>query len=207
MLHRTVLLECRDHACHLRALLADGDIDADQVFALLVDDRVQRESRFAGLPVADDQLALAAPDREHRVNGPDTRLHRAVDIPALDYAGRNAFDRHVAAGADRPLAVNRLAEHVHHTPDQRVTNRNGNDAPGAAHFVTLFDFDVIAHDDHTDIILLQVERDAHHAVFELDQFLGTHAVQPDDAGDAVAHLIHITHIYRFKLALKAFDLL
>jgi len=32
--------------------------------------------------VADDQLALAPADRDHRVDGDDARLHRLVDRPA-----------------------------------------------------------------------------------------------------------------------------
>src|SRR3972149_5165006 len=47
---------------HGGELLADGHVDADEALALLVDDRVHGEGRLARLPVADDQLALAAAD-------------------------------------------------------------------------------------------------------------------------------------------------
>ena len=47
---------------------------------------------FARLPVADDQLALAAPDRDHRVDRLDAGLHRRVTFCALDYAGGNALN-------------------------------------------------------------------------------------------------------------------
>ena len=40
-----------------------GDVYKRQVLALLVDDRVDGDRGLAGLPVADDQLALAAADR------------------------------------------------------------------------------------------------------------------------------------------------
>src|SRR6188768_419108 len=62
VLHRAGLLELRHHVRHRRLLLADGDVDADEVLPLLVDDRVDRDRGLAGLPVADDQLALAATD-------------------------------------------------------------------------------------------------------------------------------------------------
>jgi len=65
LIHRAVrfqrLLELGDGA----RLLSDGDIDADDVLALLVDDGVEGDSGLAGLAVADDQLALAAADGEH----------------------------------------------------------------------------------------------------------------------------------------------
>ena len=59
-----------------RTLLPDGAIDTNHVAAALVDDRVQNDGGLSGLPVSDDQLALSAPDRNHRVNGLDSRLNR-----------------------------------------------------------------------------------------------------------------------------------
>src|SRR5260370_26349887 len=51
-------------------LFRSRDIDTDEVLALLVDDRVEQDGRLSGEPVADDQLALAAADRDHRVDRP-----------------------------------------------------------------------------------------------------------------------------------------
>jgi hypothetical protein len=51
--------------------------------ALLVDDRVERHGGLAGLTVADDQLALAAADGDHRVDGLEARLQGLVDRLAL----------------------------------------------------------------------------------------------------------------------------
>ena len=62
-----------------RHLLADGDVDADQALALLVDDRVDGHGGLARLAVADDQLALAATDRDQRVDRLDAGLDRRVD--------------------------------------------------------------------------------------------------------------------------------
>src|SRR5581483_7709532 len=49
-------------------LLADRDVDAFDAGTALVDDRVHRQRGLAGLAIADDQLALAAADRDHRVH-------------------------------------------------------------------------------------------------------------------------------------------
>ena len=81
VLHRAVLLEDGDRVGDRRELLADGDVDADEALALLVDDRVEADGRLAGLAVADDQLALAAADRDERVDGLDARSGPACRRP------------------------------------------------------------------------------------------------------------------------------
>jgi hypothetical protein len=54
---------------------------------LLVDDRVHRDGGLARLAVADDQLALAAADRDHRVDGLDAGLQRLLDRRPIGDAG------------------------------------------------------------------------------------------------------------------------
>ena len=73
-----VLAQLLDDGGHGRLLLADGHVEAAHVLALLVDDRVDGDGGLARLAVADDELALAAADRDHRVDGLDARLHGLV---------------------------------------------------------------------------------------------------------------------------------
>ena len=72
-----------------RTLLADSDVDAVELLALvvaggvvvdlLVQDRVERHGGLAGLTVADDQLALTAADGGHAVHGLEaTELHGEI---------------------------------------------------------------------------------------------------------------------------------
>ncbi len=75
VLHRAVLLELAHDVGDGRVLLADRDVDALNAAAFLVDDRIDRNRGLTRLPVADDQLALAAPDRHHRVDRLETGLH------------------------------------------------------------------------------------------------------------------------------------
>src|SRR5439155_26254908 len=96
----------------LRLLLADRHVDAQEVAALLVDDRVDGEGRFAGLPVADDQLALAAADRDHRVERLDPGLHRRVYRLPEDDAGRDALRDPRRRRTDGPFAVDGLPEAI-----------------------------------------------------------------------------------------------
>jgi hypothetical protein len=74
--------------------------------------------RLSGLAVADDQLALDAADRDHRVDGFDTGLERLFHGGSIDDAGRDALDRHEVSRLDRALAVQGLAERVHDASDE-----------------------------------------------------------------------------------------
>src|SRR5687767_2787367 len=86
VVHRAGLAEPIDDLRDGRALLSDSDINADDVAALLIDDRVDSDSGLAGLAVADDQLALAAPDGNHAVDRLQTGLKRFFHRLARDDA-------------------------------------------------------------------------------------------------------------------------
>ena len=91
------------------ALLADGAVDTDQLAALLIDDGVENDGGLAGLTIADDQLALAAADGNHRIDGLDAGLQRLADRLAVDYAWREALDGIALLGHDGALAIERFA--------------------------------------------------------------------------------------------------
>ena len=126
VVHRAVRLERLHHAGHGRLLLADGDVDADHGVrrappVSLVDDRVHGDSGLARLAVADDQLALAAADGDHRVDGLDAGLERLLHRLAVGDAGGD--DVELAGDAsrlDRRSAVERHAQRVHHAAEQRL---------------------------------------------------------------------------------------
>ena len=139
VLHRARLLERPHDLRDRRLLLADRVVDADHVLAALVDDRVHGDGGLPGLPVADDQLALAAADRHHRVDRLQPRLHRLLDRRAVDDARRDALDRHRRLRDDRPLAVDRLAERVHDAAHQLGADRHGDDPPGPLDRVAFLD--------------------------------------------------------------------
>src|SRR5918995_4664720 len=84
VLQRTGLLEGGDDARYGGVLLADSDVDALNVLVGLVDYGVEQDRGLACLPVADDQLPLSAPDRDHGVYSFDPRLEWLLDRLALD---------------------------------------------------------------------------------------------------------------------------
>ena len=76
VIHSAVTAQLFDNARYGRFLLADGNVDADNILALLVDDSVERDRGLTGLAVADDKLTLAAADRNKRVDSLQAGLQR-----------------------------------------------------------------------------------------------------------------------------------
>ena len=191
VLHRAGFLEPFHQRRHGRELLADGDVDADDVLALLVDDGVDRDGGLAGAAVADDELALAAADRRHRVDGLDAGLQRLLHrLPHHD-ARRHHFHGTGPGGRDRTAAVHRLAQRVHHPAQHRGADRHIEQAAGAARLVAFLELEVVAHDRGADVVLLQVEHQPGDDLAgllrrELEHLAGDGVPEPVDAGDAVA---------------------
>ena len=207
VIHRTVLAERVDGDGHRRVLLAHGDVEALHAAVLLVDDRVDADRRLARLAVANDQLALAAADRRHSVDGLDARLHWLANRRPLGHAGGERLHRAAEIGDHRPLAVERVAERIEHAADHRVTHRYGEQPAGALHLVPLSDLQVVAENDHADRVLFEIERQADDPAGELDHFACHHAREAPDAGDAVAHLKHAADLPDVDARLVADDFL
>src|SRR5712675_1459302 len=197
-----------------RALLADRNIDAIQldllvaggVERLLVQDGVERDCGLAGLAVADDQLALAAPDRNQRIDRLEAGRHRLVDRLARNDAGRLDVDALALGRLDRALAVDRIAERIDHAAEQALANRGIDDGAGALDGLTFHDLAVGAEDHDADVVGLKVERHAAGAVLELDHLAGLDVVEAVDAGDAVTDGQHLSDFGNLSLLAKILDL-
>ena len=63
-----------DDLGHRRGPLTDGAIDAEHILAALIHDRVDRQAPSFRLPVAQDELALSAADRNHGIDDFETSL-------------------------------------------------------------------------------------------------------------------------------------
>ena len=185
IVHCVVLAQLLHTACHCRLLLADGDIDADHVLALLVDDGVDGDRRLAGLPVADDQLTLAASDGNQGVDGLDTGLHRNRHRTARNHAGGRALNRPGLGGVDFTAAVDGIAEGVDHAADHLLAHRDFDDASAAADLIALLQAGIVAQQHDADVVLLQVHHHAAQIPVEFNQ-LARHGIRhAGDAADAV----------------------
>ena len=185
--HGTGFGQALHKVCHGRALLTDGNVNADDVLALLVDDGIGGDGGLAGLAVADDQLALTAANGDHGVDGLDAGLQRLLDRLAVDDAGSTALNGAVLGGLDGACTVDGLAQCVDDTADQCVAHRHGNDLAGALDGAAFLDADVGAQQNDGDGVLLQILCHSVFAVVKLQQ-LTCHALfQTTGPGDAVAH--------------------
>ena len=73
-------------------------------------------------------------------------------------------------------------------PTSVVADGDARDAAGAADGLALLDLLPLAEQRGADVVLLEVERDAGDAVLELEHLHRDGALEPVDAGDAVADL-------------------
>src|SRR4029077_21173417 len=116
--HGTVVFQGLDDLGDGRALLPDGDIDAEELLGivgadvrrLLVQDGIDRHRRLAGLAIADDELALAAADRHQGIDGWQARPHRLVHRSPRNDTGRLHFDALALDVLQRAFAVDGIAE-------------------------------------------------------------------------------------------------
>src|SRR5262249_28250614 len=174
---------------------------------LLVEDRVERDRGLAGLAVADDQLALAAADRDERVDRLEAGRHWLVHRLARDDARRLHVDAAALGRLDRTLAVDRIAQRVDHAAEQALADWYVNDGAGALDRLPFLDLAVVSEDHHAAVVGLEVQRHAAHAVLELDHLAGLHVVEAIDAGDAVADREHLADLGDLGLLAEILDLL
>src|SRR5690606_27544280 len=135
-------------------------------------DRIENDRGLAGLAVANDQLALAAANRDQGVDGLEAGRHRLMNRLARNDAGSLDVDARALRRVDRALAVDRVAERVDDAAKQFRTNRNVNDGAGPLDGVAFLDRTVGSEDDHADVIGFEVERHAADAARELDHLTG-----------------------------------
>src|SRR3984893_12858118 len=214
VVERALLLQHPDELGYGRALLPDRDIDAIELDLLvaggvegfLVEEGIERDRGLAGLAVADDELALAAADRDQGVDRLEAGRHRLVHGFAWDDAGR--LHVHALAPAhDRALVVDRIAERIDDAAEQALADRYVHDGAGALDDLAFLDLAVLAEDDDADIVGFEIERHAAYAVLELDHLAGLHIVEAVDARNAVADRQHLTDLRDFGLLVEIFDLL
>ncbi len=137
-----------------RFLLTDGDVDADNVLALLVYDSVERYCGLTGLTVADDELTLAAADRNERVDGLEAGLHGHGDGLSCKHARCRALDRTEGICLDGTLAVDGAAHSVDNAADKRFADGNLDYTTGAADTVALLQVAERSEQDDADIVLV-----------------------------------------------------
>src|SRR3954470_119036 len=97
--------QCLHDLCDSGALLADRDVDTNYIATLLINDGVDRDRGLTGLAITNDQFALSAADRNHRVDCLETSLQRLFHALTVDNARSQTLDRIELIGDDRTFTV------------------------------------------------------------------------------------------------------
>ena len=205
VVHRTGLFQRRGDARDRRRVLPDRHVNAEEVFSLLVDDRVEQDRRLSREAVADDQLALAAADGDHRVDRLDAGLNRAVHALARDHARGDLLDRKRLRRFDRALVVERHAQRVDDSPQQLIAHRDLEQPSRGAHLVALVQVTELAEDDRTHLILFQVQGQAERVTRELEELAGHRVLQAVDLRDAVADGDDSAHVGRDQAGVEILE--
>ena len=216
ILNRAGLFELLHQLRHGRALLPHRHIDAVELLVLviprrvvirfLVQDRIKRHSRLTGLTVANDQLALATANGDHRVDGLQARRHRLADRFARDDARRLAVCHPAFRRVDRTLTVERIAKAVHNATQKAVARRHVHDRVRALDGVAFFNVAVGAEDHDADVVAFQVQRHALNATGEFDHLTGLHIVEAVDPRDPVTDGQHAANFGNLRVLTERLDL-
>ena len=151
--------------------MTNGDVDALHAIALLVQDRVNGDGGLTGLTVADDEFALATANWGHGVNSLNTSLEwLAYRLASSDTRGLN-FHTTLFGANQWALAVDWLAQCVHHATEQCVTNGHRQDPSGGLYDLLFFDAINGTENYRTNGLFVEVHRETYGAVFELEEFV------------------------------------
>ena len=159
---RAVLFEVADELGNSRCFLTDSVINTDTVLALLVKDSIKRNRRLTRLTVADNKLTLTAAYREHRVDSKNARLKRLRYRLSVDNRRSRLLNKAVVVRLNIALAVNRLAERVYNSADERFTDGNARLLVRTLNARALADFVITAEENTADSVLLDI---LHHSLY------------------------------------------
>src|SRR5262249_4514385 len=191
-----------------RFLLADRNIDANQVGALRIYDRIDRNRSLTGLTIADYQLSLSAPDGHHRIDGLQPGHHRFANRLAIHDARRDALKRTVlSTRVDRTTPVKFSTERIHYAPDQLVAAWNRHDSLCSPYLVAFLDLLVSTKQHGSNLVLFEVQGDSRNLVRKIQQLAGHDSLEAVYLGDAVACLNHSPNFGDLNSRAVALDLL
>src|SRR3954471_2772478 len=190
--HGPIFFELAHDVGDRRCFLSNGYVDAEEILALLVDDRIDGHSGLAGLPIADDELALSAADRHHGIDCLQAGLHGLRNRLAPDDARCDLFDDVAGFRIDRTLAVDRLSQCIDHTAEQLRADRHLQNAARGLDDVAFGDVLIIAEHHRAYGIELEIQRKAEGVARKLQHLALHHIRQAVNPADAIGHGYHRT---------------
>ena len=195
------------------SFLAHGYVDAVDGIALqvvlpLVDDGVNGYGGFAGLAVADNQLALSAAYRDHGVDSHEASLKRFGHGLTVDNARGLALERHLDEfAAYLAESVEGVAERVHDPAEHLLAHTDGGYAARPGDFHALGYLVGPAEENRAYVVFFEVHGDGHLSALELEEFARLAGCETMDADHAVADLQHESDLFPLKGSVDVLQLL
>src|SRR5208337_1507729 len=194
MFHSAVKLKGLHHTRNARPFLAYGNIDANDIAALLVDDRIKGNRRLSCLAVTDDELPLSPTNRDHRINCLYSCLERLPDRLPVNNTRCNDINYSACLGIDRPLAVNRLPDGIYNASDHFLSDWDRHDLSRPFDNVAFLNVGVLAEQDRSNHVFFKVKRHAKDIIGELEKLRRHAVVESVNPGDTIADRNYNTHL-------------
>ena len=184
VIHRAFVAQVGDDLGDRGRPLADSTIDAQHILVALIQNGVDRDGGLARLPITEDQLALAAANRNERIDDDKAGLQRHGDGGAIHDRPGGTFNRQTLVGGDRPFAVERSAQWVDDAPDQSIAHRHVHHTSRSFDLRARMQTLAFAKQYDADFVFIDIERDAVEIAGKLHQLIKAHAWKASDLGDA-----------------------
>ena len=203
IVHRSLFPQRLHDGSHGGALLPHCDIDTVHRIALeialaLVDYGVQGYGRLAGLPVADNELSLAASNGNHGVYCLEACLQGLMHRLTEYHSGSLAFQRHAYSLAlHLAQTIERGAYRIHYASHQAFSDIDSCNTPKPSDPHVFFHLVGGAQQDCSDAVFLEVHDDSLDAAVEFQQFAGFGLGQAVYTGHTVADGEHAAHLFVF----------
>src|SRR5262249_36247367 len=160
----------------------------------LANDGIDGNGGFAGCPITEDQLPLAATDGNHRIARHNPGLHRLIHAASLDHHWRNFLRRVKRFGFDRSLAIKWLTKCVYHTTQKSFADGNGKQPTCRFSFGAFFNQRVVTHQNGPNLSFFQVQRETEYSVWKFDHLAEHDVAQTFDTPDAIARFTYHANI-------------
>ena len=199
IIHSAVLFQSTNDASYVGSLLADSYINADHAEAFLVNDSIDSNGSFAGAAVTDDKFALAASDRNERIDTFDAGLQRSINGFTICDTMSSRFYRAFFSISDLAFAVDRSADSADNAAQQSFAYGNVHDVAGTANQIAFFNERFAAHQNDTNRVRVQVQNHAGNIVRQFNQFAGHSVFHTDNGSDAVTDLFNYTDLFQVNI--------
>ena len=124
----------------------------------------------------------------------DGGVYTQQTLPSAHDARRLQLEGTTTLGGDVAETVDRVAERVDDTAEVAVADGDRQDLTGAGDLLAGLDTGEVAEHDDTDLVLVEVQREALDAVLEADELVRHDAGKTLDVGDAVGGVDDRAHL-------------